>query len=382
MRNALVALALVGSTTTVVSCTYRTALDDVLGRGGGASAAGGNGASGGSPGAGGRGGAGGATGTGGATLAVLPCDLFAAGNAPCVAAHSTVRALFGAYDGRLYQVKRSDGATKDIGVFAPGGLASSADQDAFCGTSACTIATIYDQSGNANHLAYPAKYGVMAGTSPADAKALPITVGGRKVYGVHLPAGVGYAYAGGSARNVAMGDSPETIYMVAGGDYYNGGCCFDYGNVETAIKNDNEGATEAIYFGACATWGSGAGSGPWVMADLGQGLWPGRTRNNTGNTSVSYQIVTAMVKGDSGNHWAIKAGDAQTGPLTTMFDGTRPPTLPEAMRKQGAIVLNIVGQADNPGQGNFFEGVITAGYSTDGVDDAVQANIVAAGYGK
>ena len=28
----------------------------------------------------------------------------------------------------------------------------------------------------------------------------------------------------------------------------------------------------------------------------------------------------------------------------------------------------------------FFEGVIVAGYTTDAADDAVQANIVAAGY--
>jgi hypothetical protein len=97
---------------------------------------------------------------------------------------------------------------------------------------------------------------------------------------------------------------------------------------------------------------------------------------------VSYKFVTAMVKGDSGNHWAIKAGDAQAGGLTTMFNGARPATLPTLMAKQGAIVLNIVGELDNPGEGNFFEGVMTAGYSTDAADEAVQANVVAAGYGR
>ena len=50
--------------------------------------------------------------------------------------------------------------------------------------------------------------------------------------------------------------------------------------------------------------------------------------------------------------------------------------------KQGAIVLNIVGELDNPGEGNFFEGVMTAGYSTDAADEAVQASVVAAGYGR
>ena len=36
-----------------------------------------------------------------------PCDIYASAGTPCVAAHSTVRALFGAYNGRLYQVRRA-----------------------------------------------------------------------------------------------------------------------------------------------------------------------------------------------------------------------------------------------------------------------------------
>ena len=46
-----------------------------------------------------------------------PCDVYERGGAPCVAAHSTTRALYAAYDGPLYQVMReSDGKTLDIGV--------------------------------------------------------------------------------------------------------------------------------------------------------------------------------------------------------------------------------------------------------------------------
>ena len=43
-----------------------------------------------------------------------PCDLFAQGGTPCVAAHSTVRGLFSAYTGPLYAVKRvgNDGCGK------------------------------------------------------------------------------------------------------------------------------------------------------------------------------------------------------------------------------------------------------------------------------
>ena len=54
----------------------------------------------------------------------LPCDLYGAAGTPCVAAHSTVRALYSAYNGSLYQVKRaSDSATTNIGLLAAGGYA-------------------------------------------------------------------------------------------------------------------------------------------------------------------------------------------------------------------------------------------------------------------
>src|SRR3982750_4345193 len=35
-----------------------------------------------------------------------PCDLYAAGGTPCVAAHSTTRVLLSTYAGPLYQVRR------------------------------------------------------------------------------------------------------------------------------------------------------------------------------------------------------------------------------------------------------------------------------------
>jgi hypothetical protein len=49
-----------------------------------------------------------------------PCDIYAAAGDACVAAHSTTRALYAAYNGPLYQVLRqSDGKTLDIGIVQP-----------------------------------------------------------------------------------------------------------------------------------------------------------------------------------------------------------------------------------------------------------------------
>jgi hypothetical protein len=81
------------------------------------------------------------------------CDIYASTGTPCVAAHSTVRALFAKYNGPLYQVVRSsDKTTKDIPLLTAGGIANSAEQDTFCASTDCTINRIYDQTTLANHL--------------------------------------------------------------------------------------------------------------------------------------------------------------------------------------------------------------------------------------
>jgi hypothetical protein len=76
----------------------------------------------------------------------------------------------------------------------------------------------------------------------------------------------------------------------------------------------------------------------------------------------------------------LKAGNAQSGQLQVKWNGARPPGY-SPMKKEGAIVLGTGGDGSNYGQGTFFEGAITSGNPPDSTDDAVQANIVAAGYG-
>jgi len=310
--------------------------------------------------------------------APLPCDAFAAGGGPCVAAHSTVRALYAAYNGPLYQVRRTaDNMTMDIGPLEAGGFANAADQDTFCASGACTISIIYDQSGHNNNLTKAPAGG--AKTTPdneANAKALPVTISGHNVYGVHIVPGVGYR--NNTPNGTATGDNPETEYMVVGGTFYNGGCCFDYGNMETTSRDDSEGTMEAVYFGTCTIWGRGGENGPWVMGDLENGLWAGNISPFPRNGPLNFKYVTGMVKGDDAgkNHWTIKVGNAQAGGLDMPFSGQRPSSRYNPMRKEGAIGLGTGGDNSNAAQGNFFEGVMTTTYSPDATDDAVQANIV------
>jgi non-reducing end alpha-L-arabinofuranosidase len=310
----------------------------------------------------------------------LPCDIYAAAGTPCVAAHSTVRALYAAYSGNLYQVKRaSDGTTLNIGTLTAGGYANAAAQNSFCAGTSCTITEIYDQSANHNNLTIEGPGGNGGQDVGANAAALPVMAGGHQVYGLYVTAGVGYR--DNATTGVATGGSPQGEYMVASGTHVNGGCCFDYGNAETNSDDNGNGHMDAINFSTECWFAPCSGSGPWVQADLENGLFAGANGSDTNNEGNSGAFVTALVKNNGQTTYAIKGGNAQSGGLTTWYSGALPNLGGYApMHQEGAIVLGTGGDNSKSSIGTFFEGVMTAGYPTDAADNAVQANIVSVGY--
>ncbi|MFF5292763.1 arabinofuranosidase catalytic domain-containing protein [Paractinoplanes globisporus] len=317
-----------------------------------------------------------------------PCDIYATGGTPCVAAHSTTRALYASYNGPLYQVRRqSDDAVRNIGLLQRGGYADAAAQDRFCAGTTCLITTLYDQSPMHNDLTQAPRGGfsgpAMGGFNNLPiADMAPITVGGHQAYGIFIEPGMGLR--DNDTHGIAVDDEPEGMYWVVNGKHYNGGCCYDYGNAETDSRDDGNGTMETSYFGTASAWYHGNPPGPWIMTDQENNLVgcvnPGSTSKLCADLpSVTSRFVTAVAKGEP-HHWASLGGDAQQGALTTMFDGPRVDASYDPMRKQGAIVLGNGGDNSVGSQGTFYEGVMTSGYPTDAVDQQVQADIVAARY--
>jgi len=311
-----------------------------------------------------------------------PCDIYAAAGTPCVAAHSTTRALFASYSGSLYQVRRaSDNTTKNIAPLSAGGVANAAAQDSFCSGTSCVITIVYDQSGRGNNLTQAPAGGAAGGPDNlASATAAPTTLNGQKAYGVFVAPGTGYR--DDHTSGIATGDNAEGEYAIFDGSHFNGGCCFDYGNAETSNNDTGNGHMEAIYFGNIKVWGFGSGNGPWIMADLENGLFSGVNQHlNSGDPTINFRYTTAVVKGEA-NQWSIRGGNAQSGGLSTFYSGVRPNVSGyNPMHKEGAIILGIGGDNSKGAQGTFYEGVMTSGYPSDATENAVQANITAAGYG-
>lgn len=330
-----------------------------------------------------------------------PCDIYAAAGTPCVAAHSSTRALYAGYNGPLYQVMRqSDGRTLDIGVTQPvalpapdaGGYADAAAQDRFCANTYCWITTLYDQSDKANHLVQ-APRGAFIGAALGGFNNLPIadmapvTMNGHKVYGIFIAPGMGLRW--NDARGTAVDDQAQGQYWVINGHHYNSGCCFNYGNAETDSRDDGDGTMETTYFGNATLWYYGSGPGPWIMTDQENNL-VGCVNESPNDKycpelpTITWRFVTATADGEPGR-WRALGGDAQRGALQTMFDGPRiknDRSSYDPMRKQGAILLGNGGDNNNYSQGTFYEGAMTAANTFPSLEtqQKIQANVVAARY--
>ena len=340
-------------------------------------------------------------GSGGGTPAgdtALPCDILGNAGHECVSAHSSVRVLVPGYEGPLYQVEK-DGETLEISSLD--GFADATAHDEFCGRNSCTITILYDQSGYGNHMT-PAPPGSAKPTpgNPVPASSLPVMAGGHSVYGMLFRPGQGYRSAcnecdypppGEFPSGVPVDDEPQTQYMVTSQHDLINGCCFDYGNAEVTANNDGNGTMETVYFGMGVIWGTGSGEGPWVMADMENGLFPGwengSDRNISTNTPLQHDFVTAVVVGDTADkndgkgRFALYGGDANTPEIKTMYDGIRPEKpgyVP--MQKQGSVILGIGGDNSDGDGGRFYEGVIALGAASAEVIDSLSSAIAAVGW--
>ena len=180
----------------------------------------------------------------GAASATGPCDIVGTAGNPCIAAHSSVRALYATYDGPLYAVKNNhSGEVANVSTLKPGGFADAKAHELLCpATGVCIIQTVFDQAGNGNHLRVRDDRDI-GGVQHfgVDASKHKVYVGGdhTPVYGMYFD--VGHGYNANKTTGVATGNDPETIFAVMTGRRWGGYCCFDYGNSETTRKDDGSG---------------------------------------------------------------------------------------------------------------------------------------------
>ena len=192
------------------------------------------------------------------------------------------------------------------------------------------------------------------------------------IYVNSYPTNVGYR--NNATKGLATGDPPEAMYMVIDGNRYS-----DHLLLRLWQRRDRrEGRRQRHHggdvLGVRHQWTRGGGNGPWIAADLENGMFKSNqggwqtTSTSPNDNSVIAPFATAMLKGPSGNHFTLKAGNAQSGALTNVGRGASLAWLQSQKKLQAAIVLGTGGDGSNDGTGTFFEGAITSGNPPDATD--------------
>ena len=171
------------------------------------------------------------------------------------------------------------------------------------------------------------------------------------------------------------------MYAIFDGTHYNGGCCFDYGNAETNSNDDGNGTMEAIYFGNIKVWGYGAGNGPWVMADLENGLFSGVNQHHNADDPPSTTVTPPP--------WSRAAPTSGRSAAATPSPAACPPSTTESPQRLRLQPDEQAGR-DHPRHrrrqqqrrpGHLLRGRHDLRLPLDATENAVQANITGVRYG-
>jgi hypothetical protein len=277
-------------------------------------------------------------------------------------------------------------------------------QDSFLGTGAGTISILYDQSGKGNNLT-AAKKGSYTGTAAqndkeSNAKGKSIMINGHKAYALYTNSVEGYrnnqvGYSGYPAvaplgNGVPTGKTPQGIYALEDGSRPGVGCCccFDFGIGSLNNAAGGTGAMNSLFFGT-GYWGKGAGTGPWFLNDMENGVWSGGSgASGTTNSNLptsKFDFALGLTKTSTIStvaQYAIRVANGTVGngaspKLITAYDGKAPAT----WNVPGSIILGVGGDNSNSSTGTFYEGCITVGRPSDKADTLILLNLQAAGYG-
>jgi hypothetical protein len=309
-----------------------------------------------------------------------PCDVIAAGGQTCAAAHSVTRRMFASYIGPLFQLQRtSDTTTLDIGT--KNGAADVVAATAFCLGTECLFMTIYDQSGNGNHLWAGPNEPVATAVNASPwwihwQKNLPLVQTG---FYIGTPSLGNFYRNRGHTSNLPTGASPSTTYYVRPTDIY--GRWGDYGRGENPIATLCGGGETDVTCPAGASFAIGYSNGVGTAPTFAPPYAGGTTRilgvdmeyfMPAFQTASWPQQMIGLAKSD-GTNIVIKYGDATSSALNTLAT-LRSPRVP--LRTQNGLQFSEGGDATGSGL-QFYEGAIISGMTAHVTDNAVASNVAA-----
>ena len=271
-----------------------------------------------------------------------PCDTYASGNTPCVAAHSPVRALYGSSQrerplsgparvGQHDEGHRSpDQGRRRLGRRARRVLL----RDDLCHHHPLRPVRAWQR---------PRLPGPRRGRRRRHRRKCEQRVrecqrhqGLLALYQASQQLLEGRLQVGGANRQCARGDLP-------GNQWYAREQRGAASTTGTARRIEKSGATvpwTPSTSAASAGLASCVGSGPWVQADIENGLYQGGSASaNPNNTGISSRFVTAMLKNNGDVGAGAQRRQRAIWQPVDLLQRLAPQRIQPRMHKQGAIVL-------------------------------------------
>ena len=273
-------------------------------------------------------------------------------------------------------------------VTLAGGYANAAAQDSFCAGTTCMITAIYDQTPGHNDLTIEGP----GGNGGQDVGRDRRRAAGhrRRPQGLrHVRSPPASATATTHHRRRHRQPARGRCTWSPAGTHVNGRCCFDYGNAETNNMDTGNGHMDAIYFGTLCWFSPCNGAGPWVQADLENGLFQSDAggSKNTRTPATGNAVRDRLLKNNGTTIFAIKDGNAQS--RRPRRPRVQPAALPD--HRQSGLLADAQGRRDHPRhrrrQQQRLRRVLLRGRhdlaaTRDAAENAVQANVVMAGIGR
>ena len=109
------------------------------------------------------------------------------------------------------------------------------------------------------------------------------------------------------------------------------------------------------YFPPCS------GSGPWVEADMENGMFQGGNGSNTANTGQNSTFATVTLQQQRPDDLLAAERQRPDRRPDTWWNGSLPTQGGyQPMHQEGGIILGTGGDNSNRNMGTFFEGVMTS----------------------
>ncbi len=265
------------------------------------------------------------------------CDIAATAGTSCVAAYSSVRALYQTYNGTALPGERqSDGTTTNISTLAAEGTPTPPRRTLLLRRHRVhghdRLRPVGERQPPHRSPRSGSRARATSGCARMRCPSSPRDTTSTDCCSTPAPASARWS---GPTSRPARSRSRST--RCSSGTYITqvDRCCFGFGNAETIADNTGSAHMDALNISTVCTAAPCNGVGPWWQADLENGTFMSGGGTNPANISMGFNkpFVTGFLRNNGTTNFALDGGDANGATLTSLYSGALPSATTRCSRR-------------------------------------------------